>query len=51
VKQGDLGEYEENGREKIKYTIYKTKTLTPPQIKPYGWQTPIPPANQEIEKN
>jgi hypothetical protein len=50
VKQSDLGEYEENVREKQKYTIHKATTPTPPQTNPYGWQTPIPPrksANQE----
>jgi hypothetical protein len=36
VKQSDLGEYEENAREKAKYTIYKAKAPTPPQTKPYG---------------
>jgi hypothetical protein len=46
VKQDDLGEYEENAREKQKYTIYKAKAPTPPQIKPYGWQTSIPPTPQ-----
>jgi hypothetical protein len=30
VKQSDLGEYEENAREKAKYTIYKAKASTPP---------------------
>jgi hypothetical protein len=50
VKQSDLGEFEENAREK-KYTIYKAKAPTPPQAKLYGWQTPIPPTNQQIEKN
>jgi hypothetical protein len=34
VKQGDLDEYEENAREKTKYTIYKVKAPTPPQTKP-----------------
>jgi hypothetical protein len=32
VKQNDLGEYEENAREKAKYIIYKSKAPTPPQI-------------------
>jgi hypothetical protein len=26
-----------------KSTIYKAKAPTPPQTKPCGWQTPIPP--------
>jgi hypothetical protein len=43
VKQSDLGEYEKNAREKQKYTIHKAEAPTPPQTKPYGWQTPIPP--------
>jgi hypothetical protein len=30
VKQSDLGEYEDNAREKQKYTIYKVKAPTPP---------------------
>jgi hypothetical protein len=30
-------------KRKAKYTIYKAKVPTPPQTKPYGWQTPIPP--------
>jgi hypothetical protein len=53
VKQSELGEYEENAREKAKYTIYKAKTPTPPQAKPYGWETPISPcksANREESK-
>jgi hypothetical protein len=29
-------------KRKAKYTIYKAKALSPPQIKLYGWQTPIP---------
>jgi hypothetical protein len=39
VKQSDLGEYEENVREKQTIHVYKSKAPTPPQIKPYGWQT------------
>jgi hypothetical protein len=27
-----------------KYTIHKAEAPTPPQTKPYGWQTPIPPS-------
>jgi hypothetical protein len=42
VKQDGLGEYEKKCKRKAKYTIYKSKALTPPQTKPYGWQTPIP---------
>jgi hypothetical protein len=33
VKQSDLGEYEENAREKQNI---QGKTPTPPQTKPYG---------------
>jgi hypothetical protein len=49
VKQSDLGEYEENAREKqnIQYTHQSTnsslnqgKSQAPPQTKPYGWQPP-----------
>jgi hypothetical protein len=46
VKQSDLGEYEENVREKQNIQYTKQKTPTPPQTKPYGWQTPIPPSPQ-----
>jgi hypothetical protein len=35
---------------KAKYTIYKAKAPTPPQTKPYGWQTPIPPLPSQISK-
>jgi hypothetical protein len=38
VKQSDLGEYEENIREKQNI---QDKAQTPPQTKPYRWQTPI----------
>jgi hypothetical protein len=41
VRQSDLGEYEENAREKQNIHAYKSKAPTPPQTKPYGWQTPI----------
>jgi hypothetical protein len=52
VKQGDLGEYEENAREKAKHINVQDKAPTPPQTKPYGWQTPIPPpVDQQIKKN
>jgi hypothetical protein len=49
VKPSDLGEYEENAREKqnIQYTRQGTnspsnqgKSQAPPQTKPYEWQTP-----------
>jgi hypothetical protein len=36
VKQSDLGEYEENVREKQTIQEYKAKALIPPQTKPYG---------------
>jgi hypothetical protein len=42
VKQSDLGEYKEN-EEKSKICNIQEKAPTPPQTKPYGWQTPIPP--------
>jgi hypothetical protein len=47
VKQSNLGEYEENVREKqnIQYT---GKATTPHQTKPCEWQTPIPP--QQISR-
>jgi hypothetical protein len=50
VKQTDLGEYDKNAREKQNIQVYKVKAPTPPQTKPYGWQTPISPrksANHE----
>jgi hypothetical protein len=34
VKQSDLGEYEENAREKQNNTNIQDKALTPPQTKP-----------------
>jgi hypothetical protein len=43
VKQSDLGEYEENAREKQKNINIQDKAPTPPQTKPYRWQTPISP--------
>jgi hypothetical protein len=48
MNQSDLGEYEENTRERqnIQYTRQSTnspsnqgKSQAPPQTKPYGWQT------------
>jgi hypothetical protein len=30
----------ENARERQKYIIYKAKSLTPSQTKPFVWQTP-----------
>jgi hypothetical protein len=51
VKQGDLGEYEENAREKqnIQYTGQKHQ----PPLKPSHMDEKhqFPPANQQIEKN
>jgi hypothetical protein len=41
VKQHDLGEYEENTREKQNIQYTRQKHQLPPQTKPYGWQTPI----------
>jgi hypothetical protein len=38
-------------QEKSKMHNIQGKSTIPPQTKPYGWQTPIPPANQQIEKN
>jgi hypothetical protein len=48
VKQSDLGEYEGNSREK--HNI-QGKAPTPPQTKPYGWQTPIPSPLPQICKS
>jgi hypothetical protein len=45
MKPSDLGEYEENAREKQTIYVYKSKAPTPPQTKPYGWQIPISPRN------
>jgi hypothetical protein len=41
VKQGNIGEYEGNTTEKQMETKYSRYNTTPPQIKPYGWQTPF----------
>jgi hypothetical protein len=51
VKQGDLGEYEENAREKknIKYTRQKHQLSLKPSHMDVTHQ--FPPANQQIEKN
>jgi hypothetical protein len=38
VKPSDLGEYEENAREKQTIQVH-AKAPTPPQTKPCGWQT------------
>jgi hypothetical protein len=49
VKQSDLGEYQENAREKQNIQVYKVKHQLPSN-QPYGWQTPISPrksANRE----
>jgi hypothetical protein len=43
VKQSDLGEYDENAREK---QIIQDKAPTPSQTKPYGWQNQSPPPPQ-----
>jgi hypothetical protein len=59
VKQGDLGEYEENAREKqnIQYTHQSTnspsnqgKSQAPPQTKPYGWQTSSSELKREVTR-
>jgi hypothetical protein len=41
VKQSDIAEYKENAGEKQNMQYTRKKTQTPPQTKPYGWQTPI----------
>jgi hypothetical protein len=53
VKQGDLGEYEENAREKqnIQYTGQKHKLPLKPSYMDGKHQSPPPPANQQIKKN
>jgi hypothetical protein len=38
-------------QEKSKIYNIHAKARTPPQTKPYGWKTPISPANQQIKKN
>jgi hypothetical protein len=50
VKQSDLGEYEENGRE-AKYKIYKIKHQLPLKPSHMHGKHQFPPANQQIEKN
>jgi hypothetical protein len=51
VKQRDLGEYEENAREKqnIQYTCQSTNSPLKPSHMDDKHQ--FPPANQQIEKN
>jgi hypothetical protein len=54
VKQSDLGEYEENGRENQNIQIYKIKHQLSLKTshKDGKQQFPLPPpANQQIEKN
>jgi hypothetical protein len=50
VKQGDLGEYEENAIEKQNIQGKSTNSHSN-QTKPYGWQTPIPPPPPQISKS
>jgi hypothetical protein len=51
VKQHDLGEYEENAREKqnMQYTTQKNQLPLKPSNMDGKYQ--FPPANQQIEKN
>jgi hypothetical protein len=51
VKQSDLGEYEENAKEKVKYTIYRIKHQHPLKPNHINGKHQFPPANQQIEKN
>jgi hypothetical protein len=46
VKQSDLGEYEENTREKQRDANIQGKSQAPRQTKPYGWQTPSSPRKE-----
>jgi hypothetical protein len=50
VKQSDFVEYEENAREKQTIHVYKLKAPTPPQTKPYGWETPISKLKRVVTK-
>jgi hypothetical protein len=49
VKQSDLGEYEENVREKQRDTNIQGKSQTPPQTKDGKHQAP--PTKKQNEKN
>jgi hypothetical protein len=46
VKQNDLGESEENAREKQTDTNMQGKSQGPPQTKPLGLQTPSSPRKE-----
>jgi hypothetical protein len=46
VEQGDLGEYEENAREKQSIQVYKIKAPTPPQTKA-NHKLPIKPSHMD----
>jgi hypothetical protein len=51
VKQSDLGEYEENTREKQKIQIYKIKHQLPLKPSHKDGKHQSPPVNQQIKKN
>jgi hypothetical protein len=51
VKQSDLGEYEENAREKQNIKIYKIKHQLPLKPNHMDGKHQFLPANQQIEKN
>jgi hypothetical protein len=51
VKQSDLGEYEENAREKPKYIIYRVEHQLPLKPSHMKGKLQFPTVNQHIEKN
>jgi hypothetical protein len=51
VKQCELGEYEENAREKQKIQIYKIKHQLPLKPNHRDDKHQFPPAKQQSEKN
>jgi hypothetical protein len=51
VKQSDLGEYEENAREKQNIQYTRQKHQLPLKPSHMDANTKFPPANQQIEKN
>jgi hypothetical protein len=51
VKQSDLGEYEENAREKQNIQVYKVEHQLPLKSSHMDGKHQFSPANQQIEKN
>jgi hypothetical protein len=51
MNQSDLGEYEENTREKQNIQIYKINHQLPLKPSHKGGKHQFPPTNQQIKKN